>query len=88
MSPAAPGPEAPPEYSGQLSRRWLYALALVFIGALVTPIAWRHPGLSRREKLLIIGLGCLQTLAAVVFALLFCAWMAARVRQQLGAGGG
>ena len=88
MSPAASGPEAPPEYSGQLSRRWLYALALVFIGALVTPIAWKHPGISRREKLLIIALGCLQTLAAVAVAVLFCGWMAARVRSQLGAGGG
>ena len=87
MNAPAPGPEEPPERSGELSRGWLYLLALVFLGALVAPFAWKHPAISRREKLLIIGLGSLQTLAAIVVGVLFFAWMAGWLRRQLQLGG-
>ncbi len=67
-----------------VSRAWLYVLALVVLGALVTPIALEHRGISRREKLFIIALGCLQTLAAVVVLAAFVIWMIGWFRSQLG----
>ena len=87
MNAQVPGPEQPTGRSGELGRAWLYLLALVFLGVLVAPFACKHPAISRREKLLIIGLGGLQTLAAIVVAVLFCAWLAGWLRRQLELGG-
>lgn len=67
-----------------VSRAWLYVLALVVLGALVTPIALEHRGISRREKLFIIALGCLQTLAAVLVFAAFVVRMIGWFRSQLG----
>jgi hypothetical protein len=68
-----------------LSRGWLYFLALVALGALVIPVVRERRDLSPRERMLIIALGCLQTLAALVVGALFVVWLLGRMRGEMRA---
>ena len=96
MTPPEPGPARAPlarliqppaaKRPAGLSRGWLYFLALVALGVLVVPIVREHPGLSRREKTVIMVLGATQTLAALVFLVVFTIWMFGWARGQLQAG--
>jgi len=80
------GPGSDPSRAARLagmSRGWLIFLTITVLGALVLPLAWEHPSLSRREKIFIIALGCLQTLAAVVVFAFFVVWVVGWFRAQL-----
>jgi hypothetical protein len=69
-------------YAG-LSRGQLIFLATVVMGVLVIAAVRDRPDLSRRDKLLIVSLGCLQTLAAAVVLVFFTVWIFGWASRQL-----
>jgi hypothetical protein len=85
-APELPPAARPPSPAEPVSRAWLYMLAVVLVGLLVVPVAWKHPHIKRWEKIFIITLGLLHDLAVVAIAVLFFFWFLAYLRARMQAG--